>query len=130
MRVIFTAVLLAGLLVGCQSASKKSLAPTLDASIGKQVTLVGIAEPRKGGAALRGEDFYVWLKGVDFWPDTAVMKKVEVKGRLEEDRGLPVFIHKPNNPMTPQGIPVPAGSDLTEESRRLILVHPIWRVIQ
>jgi len=130
MRAIFTAALFAGLLVGCQSAPKKSLAPRLDPSIGKQVTLVGVAEPRKGGAVLKGEDFYVWLKDVDFWPDAVVMKKVEAKGRLEEDHGLPVFIAKPNDPMMPQGIPVPASSNLKEESRRLILVNPTWRLIE
>ena len=94
------------------------------------MTLVGVAEPRKGGAALKGQDFCVWLKDVDFWPDAVVMKKVEVKGRLEEDHGLPVFISKPNDPMIPQGIPVSPGSDLKEESRRLILVYPTWRLIE
>jgi hypothetical protein len=130
MRFIFAAVLLVGMLAGCQSARKRSLAPRLEPSIGTQVTLVGVAEPRKGGAALKGEDFYVWLKDVDFWPEAVVMKKVEVKGRLEEDHGLPVFIYKPGDPMIPQGIPVPAGTDLKEESRRLVLVHPTWRLIE
>jgi hypothetical protein len=70
------------------------------------------------------------LKNVDSWPDDVVMRKVEVKGRLEEDHGLPVFIYKLDDPMMPQGIPMPEGTDLKEASRRLVVVDPTWRLIE
>ena|ERR1051326_4855213 len=128
MRALFV-ILLAAMLAGCESAPKKSLAPALQSRMGTQVTLVGIAEPRKGGAALKGEDFYVWLLGVYSWPEDVAMKRVEVKGRLEEDHGLPVIRSKPGGPIM-QGIPVPEGTDLEEASRRLIIVDPTWRLVE
>ena len=130
MRAFLIIAVLAGFTGGCNSAPKKSLAPRLEAFLGKQVTLVGIADPRKGGPAIHGEDFYVWLVDVDDWPANVAMKKVEVKGRLEEDHALPVFIDDPNNKLVIQGIPMPKGTDLKEASRRLILVHPTWRLVE
>jgi len=128
---IFIVLVLVGSgLAGCYSTPKRSLAPSLEPSLGKQVTLVGIAEPRKGGAALNGEGFYVWLKDVDSWPENVAMKRVEVRGRLEEDHGLPVIADKPNDPFPSQGIAAPEGMSLKEASRRLILIHPTWRVLE
>ncbi len=115
-------------LVGCHMTSRESLCPRLQPFMGKQVTLVGIAEPRKSGAALRGDDFYVWLPEIDSWPIELSMKRVEVRGVLSEDHGLPVISGNEDPPV--QGIPVPNGTDLREASRRLILLKATWRIIE
>lgn len=112
-----------------KTSMEQSSRQALTMSLGKQITLIGIAEPRKGNAALRGDGFYVWLRDVAFWPNEVVRKKVAVTGRLEEDHGLPVFINDPNEPLM-QGIPVPKGSVLGDASHRFVLVDATWRVIE
>lgn len=130
MRAFVSIILGALLLAGCAGKPGAQAPPVLEASLGETVTLVGIAEARKGGAVLRGDTFYVWLKGVDFWPESLVKKRVEVRGRLSEDHALPVFVHDPRATLVPQGVPVPEGTDLRKASRRLIVEHATWRSVE
>jgi hypothetical protein len=130
MRAFVSTILGIALLAGCAGKPGAHVPHPLEASLGKTVTLVGIAEARKGGAVLRGDTFYVWLQGVDFWPESLVTKRVEVQGRLSEDQALPVFVHESGDTLVPQGIPVPKGSDLRKESRRLIIEHATWRRVE
>jgi len=103
----------------------------LRALLGKEVTLVGVAEPWMAGPALHGDDFFVFL-AVDAWPGEVVMKTVRVTGRLEEHHDLPVFIAKPTKDggWPPQGIPVPEGTDLKEASKRFVIVNPKWELVE
>jgi hypothetical protein len=130
MRGLAIVVLSASMLLGCSQRSAKLPSGGIESSVGEQVTLVGVAEPRKGGAALRGDGFYVWLEGIESWPESVVMKRVEVKGRLQVDHGLPVFIQNTNDPLPVQGVPVAEGTDLREASRRFVLLHPKWKRLQ
>lgn len=129
MRFVAFAAVIAVSALGCSLVKTGLSSKDLDRSVGSDVTLVGIADSRKGGAALHGDDFYVWLENVASWPETVVMKKVEVKGRLEVDQGLPVFIQHTND-LTPQGIPVPAGTDMRKASMRYVLAQPTWKLLK
>ena len=103
--------------------------PNLRDRLGQQVTLEGVAETRKLGAALRGNDFDVWIDRLARWPAGALGRKVRVTGILEERLDLPVFIQKAGEPPA-AGIPVPEGTDLREASRRYIVRDSKWSVIQ
>jgi hypothetical protein len=108
---------------GCASQSK------MHAQLGQQVTLEGIAEARKLGAALRGHDFDVWIDQLQDWPSQYVGQKVRVTGVLDERRDLPVFIQKPGEPVA-GGIPVPEGTDLHAASRRYVVRDAKWSLIR
>jgi len=103
--------------------------PNLRDRLGQQVTLEGVAETRKLGAALRGNDFDIWIDRLERWPAEALGRKVRVTGILEERLDLPVFIQKAGEPPA-AGIPVPEGTDLREASRRYIVRDSKWSVIQ
>jgi hypothetical protein len=106
------------------------LKDTLKSSIGQRVTLVGMVELRKGEvAAVRGDDFYVWIDESDNWPRDYVGHRVEVVGVLEERHDLPVFVQKPGE-FPRQGVPVPEGTDLHEASRRYVLRDAKWSLLQ
>jgi hypothetical protein len=119
------------MVVGCaqhREAFTMVEARSLRASVGREVTLTGVAEPRPFGAALRGDGFYVWIDGLVDWPSGWADKRVQVCGVLEERYDLPVFIQKPGElPM--QGIPVPEGTDLHEASHRYVVQDAKWRLI-
>src|SRR5688572_18420470 len=81
-----------GLLVCCvdrQSQSRVASGRAMSELIGRRVTVVGTAEPRKIGAAVRGEDFEVWIDGLHDWTEEFSGKQVEVVGILEERNDLP-----------------------------------------
>jgi len=103
--------------------------PNLRDRLGQQVTLEGVAETRKLGAALRGNDFDVWIDRLERWPADALGRKVRVTGILEERHDLPVYIQKAGEPPA-AGIPVPEGTDLREASRRYLVRDSKWSVIQ
>jgi hypothetical protein len=115
--------------LGCHPTPTDPPVP-LEASVGKSVTLVGIAEARKGGVAVRGPDFYVWLEGISQWPDGVATRKIKVTGELREDHNLPVFVANADDSGVPQGVPLPPGTDLVEASRRLIVRHAAWTLIK
>ena len=125
MSVRRSALLLAILLSvsGCASQSK------MHAQLGQQVTLEGIAEARKLGAALRGNDFDVWIDQLQGWPRDYVGQRVRVTGILEARHDLPVFIQKPGEPVA-GGIPVPEGTDLHAASRRYVVRDAKWSLIR
>ena len=101
----------------------------MHAQLGQQVTLEGIAEARKLGAVLRGNDFEVWIDQLQDWPRDHVGKRVRVTGVLEERHDLPVFIRKPGEPVA-AGIPVPEGTDLRNASHRYIVRDAKWSLIR
>ena len=103
--------------------------PNLRDRLGQQVTLEGVAETRKLGAALRGDGFVVWIDRLEHWPAEALGKKVRVAGILEERHDLPVYVQKSADPPA-AGIPVPEGTDLREASRRYIVREAKWSLIQ
>ena len=102
--------------------------PDLRDRLGQQVTLDGVAETRKLGAALRGNGFDVWIDRLERWPAEALGRKVRVTGILEERQDLPVYIPKAGDPPS-AGIPVPEGTDLREASRRYLIRDSKWSVI-
>jgi hypothetical protein len=101
----------------------------MHAQLGQQVTLEGIAEARKLGAVLRGNDFDVWIDQLQDWPRNHVGQRVRVTGILEERHDLPVFIQKPGAPAA-GGIPVPEGTDLHQASRRYVVRDAKWSLIK
>ena len=102
--------------------------PDLRDRLGQQVTLDGVAETRKLGAALRGSGFDVWIDRMERWPAEALGRKVRVTGILEERQDLPVYIQKTGEPPA-AGIPVPEGTDLREASRRYLVRDSKWSLI-
>ena len=50
--------------------------------VGKEVVIEGKAENTKMGAVVIGNDFGVYLDGVESWPENAYGKKVRAKGVL------------------------------------------------
>ena len=128
-----SAIILAAIaltLIGCarhHDTVAVTRADSLKSSVGQRVSLVGVAEPRKIGAALRGDGFYVWIDGLHDWPTGYVGQRVEVVGVLEERHDLPVFVQKPDE-LPVQGIPVPEGTDLHEASRRYVVRDARWSV--
>lgn len=97
--------------------------------VGQPVALEGVAEARKLGAALRGDDFDVWIDQLSDWPSNHVGKKVRVTGVLEQRHDLPVYIQRPGEPVA-GGIPVPEGTDLREASRRYVVRDAKWSLIK
>jgi hypothetical protein len=102
--------------------------PNLRDRLGHQVTLEGVAESRKLGAALRGDGFEVWIDRMEHWPAEARGRKVRVTGILEERQDLPVYIQKAGESPA-AGIPVPEGTDLREASRRYLVRDSKWSLL-
>jgi len=98
--------------------------------LGQTVTLDGIAEPRKLGAFLDAKPAGIWIDGVQDWPDSMVGKRVQVTGRVIERSDLPVFVEPPPGAPIPQGIPVPAGTDLDRAAHRLLLAGATWKLAE
>ena len=128
----FIICLSVALIVGCSHHHEDAAivrADSLQSSVGQRVTLVGVAEPRKIGAALRGDDFYVWIDGLHDWTQRFSGRRVQVVGILEVRHDLPVFVQKPDEQPV-QGIPVPEGTDLHAASRRYVVRDAIWSVLR
>lgn len=131
MRLVAVATVAAISILGCSSVKTRQQPNNgLQSLVGTDVVLVGVADSRTGGAALSGDNFYVWLKNVPSWPANLVTKRVEVQGRLEVDHGLPVFVRQKNDPLPKQGISVTEGTDLREASKRYVLTHPTWTLLE
>ena len=111
---------------GC--ASPPGRGSQLAGHLGQSVTLEGVAETRKLGAALRAEGFDVWIDRLAEWPRDLVGRRVRVAGVLEERHDLPVYVARPGEPAA-GGIPVPEGTDLREASRRYVIRDARWSVI-
>ena len=126
--------LLIPVLAGCSrhpSAVAVVRADSVRSLLGQRVTLSGIAEPRKLGAAVRCDGFDVWIDGLQDWPQDFTGHRVHVTGVLEERHDLPVFTaDTPEERMRVQGIPVPSGTDLHEASRRYIIRDAKWTLIR
>jgi hypothetical protein len=130
----FALCLLTALFAGCTPRAS-TVAPTtgksLRASLGQRVTLVGIAEAQKVGAALRGEDFYVYIEGLHDWPRGFDGRRVQVAGLLEERHDLPVFVaDTPEERMAVAGIPVRSGTDLHKARHRFVLRDAQWTLLR
>jgi len=108
------------------SATKESK-DVLAAQLGKQVTLIGVAENHKLGAFLGCKDFGIAIDGIHRWPEEFEGKQVSVTGIVIERFDLPVFIRNPNGPDV-QGIPVPPGTDLHKASHRYLLKGAKWKL--
>ena len=111
------------------SFTGSAIAQNLHGRLGQPVTLEGVAEARKLGAALRGDGFEVWIDGMQAWPAAAAGRKVRVTGVLEERYDLPVYIQKTGEPPA-AGIPVPEGTDLRQASRRYVVREAKWSPIE
>lgn len=132
-RILAYIICLTGaLIVGCaerHDGMSGVRADSLQSSVGQRVTLIGVAEPRKGGAALRGDDFYVWIDGLHHWPTGYIHHRVQVVGNLEVRHDLPVFVPK-SDELQVQGIPVPEGTDLHSASRRYVVRDATWSMLR
>ncbi len=110
---------------GCAAPSNSSL---LADRVGPPVTLEGVAEKRKLGAALRGDGFDVWVDRLSGWPRESVGRKLRVTGVLEERNDLPVFLQRPGEPVA-AGMPAAEGTDLQQASRRYVIRNATWTLI-
>jgi hypothetical protein len=97
--------------------------------IGQAVSLEGIAEARKLGAALRGEGFDVWIDRLADWPRELIGRNVHVTGILEERDDLPVFVPKPGAAPA-GGMPVTEGTNLQQASRRYVIRDAQWSLVR
>ncbi len=131
------------ILDGCSSDEDHPRTPAKDqagacvisaANLGKRIAVEGWAVNRPIGAELVGDDFSIWIDGLDFWPEGYYTggdrgKRVKVTGVLAEDHALPVFIPEKGKPI-PQGIPVPEGTDLYKASHRYLLKDARWELLE
>ncbi len=111
--------------LGCVHRDTVALA----AQVGQRVTLVGVAERRKLGPAVKGRDFDVWIAGLDDWPEGFAGHEVRVSGIVELRHDLPVFVPKPGEPQV-QGMPAEEGTNLDEASRRYVLRDATWALVR
>jgi hypothetical protein len=103
-------------------------------NLGRRITVRGWAVNRKGGAALEGAGFTLWMADLDSWPDEVCVggergKRLRVTGMLAEDHGLPVFIPRTGEPIR-AGIPVSEGTDLEAASHRFLLQEAEWEILE
>ncbi len=115
-------------LAGCSCHSPRHTLP-LAAHVGERVVLEGIAEPRKLGAAVRGDGFDVWVEQLHDWPVEFVGKRVRIAGILEERHDLPVVVQRPGEPIV-AGIPVAEGQDLHAASLRYVIRAARWSLVR
>ncbi len=118
--------------IGCTSQSEPSVVSK--ENVGKEITVEGWAVTSKAGAYVVGEDFRLWVDGLDSWPEEYYSggekgEKVKITGILGEDNNLPVFIEKEGEPIV-QGIPVPEGTDLEEASHRFVIKEAKWELLE
>lgn len=97
--------------------------------VGQAVSVEGIAEARKLGAALRGEGFDVWIDRLADWPRELAGRKVRVTGILEERNDLPVFVPRPGEAPA-AGMPVAEGTNLQQASRRYVIRDAQWSLVR
>ena len=67
------------IIVGCAHRKQDGAVVHTDSIqrlVGQRVTLTGIAENRKIGAALEGDVFYVWMDGLHQWPGDCAFSAV------------------------------------------------------
>jgi len=93
---------------------------------GKTVTLRGTAVDRKGGAALKDKESFVWIDGLDRWPDELREREVEVSGLLERETDPAVFVPTAGEPIA-QGIPASAAGSSTQGRQRYVLREATWK---
>lgn len=102
-------------------------------SLGKIITLTGIAANTKLGALLiMNDSTSIWIDGKESWPRGYSLgggngKTLEVTGFVIEKYDLPVFISKEDE-STRSGIPVPEGTDLKKASHRYLLKNAKWKI--
>jgi hypothetical protein len=133
MRIFTPIICLSGaLIIGCARHHDGAAVvhpDSLQSSVGQRVRLVGVAEPWKLGAALRGADIFVWIDGLPDWPSGYVDHRVQVVGILEVRNDLPVFVQRPDD-LPKQGMPVPEGTDIDAASRRYVVRDATWSLLR
>jgi hypothetical protein len=120
----------------CAAGSKPSVnisGRSLHLFVNQEITLQGKAADGKSGALILGEDFSVYLAGMDSWPDgmfrmNQPLKKVEVTGILVEAYDLPAFVEEPDAPAR-AGIPVRGQAELKKASHRYLLKKARWKIL-
>lgn len=110
-----------GVGIGCaRDAGARLAGPASRPAVGSAVgSWTGIAESRKVGPYLAGAEVYVDFGGSE-WPEGVAGKRVTVTGVAVERHDLPVFVPRAGEPAM-QGIPVEAGTDLREASKRVVI---------
>ena len=99
--------------------------------IGTKVTVTGKALNHKIGAYVQAEAYGIYVDLPEtHWPNELYFggddgETITVTRTVAERNDLPVFIQNPDMPPI-QGIPVPAGTDLENASKRFILESVDW----
>jgi hypothetical protein len=126
---------------GCASVTARqepsvSWPASWSSSLGKTVTVEGVALDAKLGAVVRGEQGQgeIWIDRLAEWPPGYTLgpqsgRRVRVTGTVIERADLPVFEELPPGAPQVTGMPVPKGSDLERASRRFLLAEARWALV-
>ena len=98
--------------------------------LGRCVRVTGRPVNAKVGPQLLTDfgDLWIMPRAVKDWDDLPPGVRVEVRGIVRERKDLPVFVRKPGEPI-PQGMEVPAGTDLDAARRRLVIEDATFELI-
>ena len=111
MRSAIIAITITFLASGCTSSMPQSLEGRFRAMIGKEITLIGIADQAWGGASLSNDECYLVIRDLDSWPDGILGQKVEVTATLQS-------VDRPN------GV---TDTNYKEAPIMLDVVHATWK---
>ncbi len=137
MRVCFLLLVLGVVACGAATRGPAPIAWPADWGrfVGQTVTVEGTSVNAKLGALLfdRDGERSIWIDGLQSWPEGFYRgdndgHRVRVTGKVVMARDLPVFVREPGEPEI-QGMPVPAGTDLDEASKRYLLADARWVVV-
>ncbi len=140
-RTIAFIALTLSLLMGCaerdRSAKTVAFQPQSQELVdGQQIELVGTAvilashadkTMRRGISTSRGE--FLFYGEYETIPEDPIGCRVRVTGTIRQKR-LPMFEHPNDGSPAPQGIPVPAGTDIEKLSVYFVIESPIWKLLK
>jgi hypothetical protein len=126
---------------GCASPSpreepKVTWPASWASSLGRTVTVEGVALDAKLGAVVRGGEGQgeIAIDQLAAWPPGYYLglqngRRVRVTGRVIERADLPVFEEPAPGAPQSTGIPVPKGADLARASRHFLLADAKWTLL-
>jgi hypothetical protein len=101
--------------------------------IGRSVTVEGAPGNAKLGAVLQGDDWSIWIDGLDEWPSDLLQqcegRRLRVSGTVIMREDLPAFVQRPGEPPS-AGIAVSSEGELNAARRRFLLAGARWAVVE
>ena len=139
MRILSVVLLALFALSGCNqemesSRSSKSRSEVPTFTNGQHIELSGIAsvlpdhaEKRNSQGISTEQGDFLFSGQYDPLPDKLIGSRIHVTGEVRE-KHLPMFEHPNDGSPAPQGIPVPKGTDINNESVYFTIENPIWQL--